>query len=207
MENKNEFDYVFKACAGKIRPAAINDLLSVPEFVEELRKFDGEMNNQNLYELSEKVSNFSLIKRFDGEFKQKMISEQGIKAWKEWENRHLFLINVNKRVKASVLGRDAENKNEFNYLYDCCEGRVHPALIMDLLSIPEFVEELRKFGKEINIELVNNIAERVRAEYHNGMYSDEFKQKFVSEKGDEAWRVWKYQYRFLANACRKLKKA
>ena len=207
MENKNEFDYVFKACAGKIRPAAINDLLSVPEFVEELRNFDGEVDNKVVYELSEKVLSRCWVKetRYK-DFRQTMISEKGAEAWKEWDNKYRLLLNGYRKAKISVLGRDATKDSEFEYVWNICDGKIHPEVTLNLLSVPEFTEELRKSNGEANIQTLYEIVKKLRNEYNSRMSNDEFKKKFISEQGEDSWRRLRYKYNLIAEGFRNLNK-
>ena len=103
------------------------------------------------------------------------------------------------------MGRDAEN-NEFTYVWKVCEGKVHPDAILNLLSVPEFAEELRKFKGEINIQVLYEIAEKIRTEYNAQMSNDEFRQNFISEQGESAWRGLRYKYNLLTDGCRSFKK-
>jgi len=102
MENKNEFDYVFKACAGKVHPAAITDLLSVPEFTEALRKFEGSMDNQTLYALADKVRVEFYANITDERFKKEYISTYGVEAWRIWKRRYRLLANGSRKAQRAL---------------------------------------------------------------------------------------------------------
>jgi len=102
MENKNEFDYVFEACKGKIHPAAIADLLSVPEFVDELRKFDGQMDNVALSMLAERVYSKVKAVRYDDEFKHSYIEKNGMDEWKNYKKRLGLLENGYRKARRSL---------------------------------------------------------------------------------------------------------
>lgn len=102
MERKDEFDYVFEACKDKIHPAAIADLLSVPEFIKELQEFDGEINNVVLFKIAEKVYLAAKSTRYDKEFKSSYVEKHGVDEWVEYRKRYGVLTNGYRKARLSL---------------------------------------------------------------------------------------------------------
>lgn len=101
-----------------------------------------------------------------------------------------------------------ENKkaNEFDwlkFLSDRCS--LKPCTIMDLLSSPLFVNAMKSYKGEVNDASIMSILEKLYNEMHTNRTDTLYKERFIAEKGVNAWLDFKKEYKFIANGYRKIK--
>ena len=101
--NKSEFQYMFEVCSdGKIHPGAIDNLLSLPEFVEKIRGIEGDINAKTILDIANVVrSEFHTIMN-DETLKLEYIASHGKEMWEEWKRRYRTLKNDCRHISKAV---------------------------------------------------------------------------------------------------------
>lgn len=112
----------------------------IPEFVESLKDFDGELNSETVYEVLKTVSN------------------QMIKDGKMYKNARQTMNHVSKFIigdNVSWNNTHLPNNNELSFLYK--KSKINPSTISRIALVPEFMDALKKYKGDLTDDSIYEI--------------------------------------------------
>lgn len=188
-----EVGFLYKKCK-RIKPSVISAMALVPEFIEVIKGFEGDINDEIVYELLRKKSKEMYNQGKGGLYRtardvMKKVSRDVKGDALEWERGE----ETDEEVKAAVSTLPTNHKVEF--LHNTCK-KIKPSVICQIALVPEFIRAIKAYDGYVDDEAVYRIlceeSWKLYAQGVGGLYEtakEVMKKVSYDVKGDRfAWR-------------------